>query len=42
MKLYESRSPKARRVNLFLAEKGVEQNYFLEFTGAFRNISGFF
>ena len=42
MKLYESRSPKARRVNLFLAEKGAEQTYFLEFTGAFRNISGFF
>lgn len=24
MKLYESRSPKARRVNLFLAEKGAD------------------
>ena len=42
MKLYESRSPNSRRANLFLAEKGAEQNDFLALTGAFRNISGFF
>jgi len=42
MKRYKSRPLKARRVNLFLAEKGAEQNDFLEVTGAFHNISGVF